>query len=134
MKIVILISFTIILTLFLSCEYRKDKLTIKNISNQEICYIPLIPGEGYKTFTEAAPSATVGISKSIHPLVRSSIQYQMTNISFDKKIYIVFFDCSLTNFVVKNLRSVITDERFVTKAYTKRALDSMNWIINYSKN
>jgi hypothetical protein len=130
-KIILTTFFAISIT---GCEYHSDRLKIQNQSKCPICYVILIYGKTSKSFYEATAGGEVKPFSYTSPIVRrgDEISYQLDRTSFDKKLYIIFYDPSYRSYVMRNIRTIVFDKKYTKVAFNITELDSLGWVIKYN--
>jgi hypothetical protein len=117
----------------LSCHYKKDKLKIKNNTAKDIYYDVILKYRYENTYYGAASGGRIKPNTYDSPAVRGTILHEMNENSFEKILYIVYFNAKDLEYVYKNENTIIFNKKFHVDKYSIRELDSMKWIINYPR-
>ena len=126
--------FFLLLLMLLGCSYHKDKLIIKNDSTKDICYEIFIKTKNdngnfvYKTVS--APQEFNVLNES-SPIVRNYLSDEMDEFSCDSILYLYIYDKVDKENFYKNMDRIIYSKNAKFYKYSKKQLDSMNWIISY---
>ncbi len=121
-----------ILLLSAGCHYHQDKLIIKNNSNKTICYHTLTKSVNDGEYYEISGGGEIEAHNTNSPPVRGSIQYSLENEQSDKNLYVIFFDCKLFDFVVKDMTKSVESGKFQVNKYSSKELIKADWKIKYT--
>ncbi|SNR73837.1 hypothetical protein [Flavobacterium sp. ov086] len=119
--------------IILSCNYKKDKLKIKNNSTKDIYYHIILKYRDENTYYGPAVGGKIKPNTYDSPGIRGTILHEMNKNSYDKTLYIVYFNVKDRDYVYKNENTIIFNKNFYVDKYLIRELDSMDWIINYPR-
>lgn len=123
-----LLTFTFIM---ISCHYKKDKLKIKNNSQNIICYETLIKDKNI--YYQVSGGGRISNNSFDSPSVRSPISNEIEENSSDKVLYIVYYKIEDLEFVNHNLNTILSNKKFKVEKYSLKELDSMNWVVSYPR-
>lgn len=128
-------KFFFLLLIFSGCSYHKDKLVIKNNSTKDISYEIFIKTkneveDNYAYKIVCAPGE-FNFSNESSPIVRNYLSDEMNEFSCDSILYLYIYDKINEEHFYKNMDSIIYSKNTKFYKYSKKELDSMNWIINY---
>lgn len=126
----ILLALTFII---LSCHYKKDKLKIKNNTTKDICYHIILKYRDENTYYGPAIGGRIKPNTYDSPGIRGTILNEINKNSYNKTLYIVYFNVKDREYVYKNENTIIFNKKFHVDKYSIRELDSMKWIINYPR-
>jgi hypothetical protein len=127
--------FFFLLLIFSGCSYHKDKLVIKNNSKEDISYEIFIKtkneiGEDCIYKIVSAPGGFNFLHES-SPIVRNYLSDEMDEFSCDSILYFYIYNKVDKENFYKNMDSIIYSKNAKFYKYSKKELDSMNWIISY---
>ncbi|WP_309847731.1 hypothetical protein [Flavobacterium sp. 2755] len=125
--------FLTFLFLTMNCHYKKDKLKIKNNSAKYIYYHVLVKYRNENVYYGPSIGGKVDPGNFDSPGIRGSILHEMNTNSYDKTLYIVYFNEKDREYVFKNENIILFDKRFKNDKYSIKELDSMNWVVNYPR-
>lgn len=128
--IYIFLSLTLIIT---SCHYKKDKLKIKNNSKKDIYYHLILKYRNEDTYYGPAVGGKIKPNTYDSPGIRGTLLYEMNKNSYNKTLYIVYFNVKDREYVYKNENTIIFNKNFNVDKYSIKELDNMKWIINYPR-
>ncbi len=114
-----------------SCHYKKDKLKIKNNSTNNIYYHIILKFRDENTYYGPAVGGKIAPNTYDSPGVRSTILHEMETNSYNKMLYIVYFNVEDREYVYKNENTVIFNKKFKVDKYSLNELDSINWAVSY---
>jgi hypothetical protein len=126
--------FFLILFVFLGCSYHKDKLIIKNDSKEDICYEIFIKTKndnGNFVYKIVSAPQEFNVLNESSPIVRNYLSDEMDEFSCDSILYLYIYDKVDKENFYKNMDSIIYSKNAKFYKYSKKELDSMNWIISY---
>ncbi len=123
----------IVTLMILGCEYHQDKLMIKNTTSSDICFETLIKTSSGK-YIQVSAGDKIHSNSSVNPITRTDIADELNSKSFDKILYLVFFDCTQNDYVNHNIDSLVIQKLFFVKKYNAKQLDSANWHVTYTGN
>jgi hypothetical protein len=125
----------LIFLMFLGCSYHKDKLVIKNNSAEDISYEIFIKTKNdlskdcvYKVV--CAPGEFNFFNES-SPHVRNYLSDEIDEFSCDSILYLYIYDKIDKDNFYKNMDSIIYSKNAKFYKFSKKDLDSMNWIVSY---
>ena len=124
-------SILIIFFFITGCQYKPDKLLIRNGTKKEICSEILIKNKIDDKYKAVAANLVILPHHSGHPTRKYSILFELQNNSADSILYIVFHNYSDRDYVFKNIDNSVFDKRFKLKKFSIIALDNLNWTVNY---
>lgn len=117
--------------LLYSCHYHRDDLKVENSTINTIGYTKLAKNqEGI--YYEVSAGGEIYANSSDSPLTRRSIEYDVFEEKNDGYLYIVFYDLKFKDYVYQNTNKIVTDNRFISKKYSKTELKKSNWIVKYN--
>lgn len=127
--------FFLILLVFLGCSYHKDKLIIKNDSKKDISYEIFIKAKNEEgddcVYKIVSASGEFNFFNESSPIVRNYLSDEMDEFSCDSILYLYIYDKVDEENFYKNMDSIIYSKNAKFYKYSKKELDSMNWIISY---
>lgn len=127
----------LLLLIFLGCSYHKDKLVIKNNSTEDISYAIFIKtkndvGDDCVYKVVCAPEEFNFFNES-SPIVRNYISDEMDEFSCDSILYLYIYNKIDKENFYKNMDSIIYSKNAKFYKYSKKELDSMNWVVSYPR-
>lgn len=127
--------FLFLFLILTGCHYHRSNLVVRNETNKKIGYSTLAKDENGK-FYEISAGGEINSYGSDSPLIRGRSDGLKTDIkSFsDKLIYIAFFKPEERQNVFKNVDSIIKTDKLKVIKFSKKELDSLDWIITYKEN
>ncbi len=135
MKKIILIIITVF---FISCNYKRDKLKIRNNSKIEIGFIPLMIRKSDNSYQEIAIGGIIKQGDLSYAILQKTgslnkeISEKISSESLDKKLYLVFYPSKVTKKIHQmSGGEMITNPNFKIQKISINELNKMNWEVVY---
>lgn len=123
------------LILTVGCHYHKSNMIIRNETDKKICYATLAKNIDNK-FYEISAGGEIESYASDFPIIRGRSDGLKTDINSysDKLIYFAFFKPEERQYVFKNVDSMLDTGKLKVIKFSKKELDSLDWIVSYTGN
>lgn len=139
-KLFLYCIFSVIFIL-VSCGYSKDKLVIKNTTNEDICYDLLAKDVSKSVYYQVSTGGKIKKFTSESPIIHTtirSISDEIKDETNDGNLYILFHNEDIQDYVYSNMHNnmdnLIHNKNIKSHKYSVKELDSLNWIITYDGN
>ena len=121
------------ISLLSSCRYSRDeKLKVINNSNTKIWYQVLIKYKNENSYLHVGVGRELQELAEDNPIITRDIKDYMDEFSYNKTLYVIYYDNTDMEYVHKNLEFLIDSKKFRVDKYSQKELDSLNWVVKYN--
>ncbi|WP_281336650.1 hypothetical protein [Flavobacterium eburneipallidum] len=124
--------------LLTGCGYKKDKLSVKNITSNDMCCVLLAKDINKGFYYQVGDICKIKRFTSESPIIHttmSSISDEIKDETNDGNLYVLFYNEDIQDYVYKNMENkmdnLIHNKKIKSHKYSLKELDSLNWQIEY---